>query len=92
MFERLAKYWYRPAVDSKAETGMAFNFLCAPSVCSVCLGGNQLFTTETQRTRRVHREIRQTLAGMKPALSAPSVVVYFGIVMVVPKMGITSWN
>jgi len=37
MFERMAKYWRRPAVDSKAETGMRVNLLCAASVFSVSL-------------------------------------------------------
>jgi len=31
MFERLAKYWYRPAVDSKAETGI----FCVPLECDL---------------------------------------------------------
>ena len=33
MVERLAKYWRRPAVDSKAETGM----IVQSSLCTLCV-------------------------------------------------------
>jgi len=40
MFERLAKYWRRPAVDSKAETGILVHSLSAQSLRPLRLCGD----------------------------------------------------